>query len=187
MRRIKSIDELNQLHLTFNKVFKTKDPFSEVFTNLIKHRIVLCPTDGYYLDQLQFNALMNAAKLVGDDTFYLSEIEGNSFEKSVNNESQYTFGHWEATCETQYEEYLGAPVVLENAMYSRHARWGVIISHEFHAVVGGDEEFIGKFKEVYPTWRDGLKNFIGQWEYNRKSYNSDVGWLPDFLSYLKND
>lgn len=124
MRRIKSIDELNQLHLIFNKVFSTKDPFSEMFINSIKHKIVLCPTDNYNLDQEQFNALISAAKFVGDDKFYLSEIEGNSFETVESNDTQYDFGHWEATCEIQYDEYLGASVVLENALYSSRAKWG---------------------------------------------------------------
>lgn len=187
MRRIKEIDELKQLHLAFNKIFKTNDSFSEVFTNSIKHRIVLCPTNGYYLEKQQFNALMNAALHVGDDRFYLSEIEGNSFERVENNESQYDFGHWEVACETKYEEYLEAPVVLENAMYSRNTKWGVIVSHESHAIIGGNNEFIEKFKEVYPDWKDGLNNFIGQWEYNQQNYNSDIGWLPNFLRYFKID
>ncbi|WP_211234299.1 hypothetical protein [Paenibacillus taiwanensis] len=178
---------MNQLHAIFNKVFCTTDPFSEMFADSIKHKIVLCPTDNYKLDQEQFNALISAAKFVGDDKFYLSEIEGSSFETEESNDTKYDFGHWEATCETQYEEYLRALVVLENALYSSCARWGVIISHESHAVVGGDEKFIEMFKEVYPSWKDSLRNFIEQWEYNRKNYNSNVEWLPSFISFLKND
>lgn len=187
MRRIRSIYELKKMHMIFNKVFSTKDPFSEVFSNTIKHRIVLCPTDGYYLDYQQFNALINAAKFVGEDEYYLSEIEGNSFEKIEPDDGQYDYGHWEATCALLYEDYLLTPVALENAIYSLHAKWGVIISHESHAVVGGSEEFIEKFKEEYPVWEDGLKNFIKQWQYYQKEYNSDIEWLSNFLNYLKID
>ncbi|QHZ51037.1 hypothetical protein ERICV_01887 [Paenibacillus larvae subsp. larvae] len=185
MRRIQMIDEVQQLHLIFNKVFKTNNPFSEVFTNSINKKIILCPTYGYYLDEQQYEALKNAAKHIGEDIFYLSEIEGNSFKKEENDEIQYDFGHWEVTCETEYENYLKAPIVLENAMYSQSARWGIIISHESHAIVGGNEEFIGKFKETYPAWKNSLNNFIEQWEYNQKYYKSNLEWLPSFLSYFK--
>lgn len=181
MKKKKSIEELQK---AYYNVFKNKDAFGKMFNNNINEKIILCPTDGYYLNKKQFNALMKTIQQMEDCSFYLSEVEGDCFLENFNTKNNYELGHWELTLETSYDAYKSNPLILENALYSSKGTWGVIISHEDHAVLGGSDNFMKLFKQSYLEWDRGLENFIIMCEYSRTHYKSDLSWLPDFLSYI---
>lgn len=183
MRRTSDFTKIHQFQFAFNKVFQNKDPFGELFTDSIGERLLLCPTNGFYLDEDQFNALIKTISYIGESNFILSEIEGECFSQPIS-ETDYEHGHWEVTLPISYSDYQKAVLVVENAIYSQSGRWGVMISHEDHAIIGGTNEFIEKFKKCYPNWTDGINNFKAKWEYNKKHYDSNLEWIPMFLDHI---
>jgi hypothetical protein len=63
------------------------------------------------------------------------------------------------------------------------ATWGILISHEDHALVVSDDRFWGGFSRAYPTWGDDREQFVATWrEYGRSGV--DVAWLGPFLDHL---
>lgn len=178
MREISSQLELDNLRKAFYNIFKTNDPFGEMFCNSIKERIILCPLEGYHLQEDQFRALLDAAYVVGDEKVFISVVEGEPDFSSH-------LGHWKCLMPLNFNKYEQLPIYLENALYSPSGKWGILISHEEHAVIGGTELFINTFKKGFTEWEEGLDNFKELWEYNQKHYNSNIDWLPKFLSHIQ--
>jgi len=170
---VKEQKTASELKIAFYKIFKNTDPFGRMFNDSIIQKILLCPTNGYYLSKEQFYAVMNTSKSLGERSFYLYELEDWILENK-DKKSNYSFGHGELSNEISYEKYKNLKIVLENALYSTSGNWGVIISHEDHAVMGGTDYFIELFKEAYPQWEQELNNFIKMWKDNKKQYNSDL-------------
>lgn len=166
------------MQTAFGKVFKTSDPFGEMFQPDVKEKQILCPTDGYYLSREQFKALQDTLVALGEEKVYLSEVEADECFSNKN------CSHWELSVTNSYEEYLELPVILENSLYSLSGTWGILISQEEHAVIGGTREFMVKYKEHYADWTNGESNFRQKWEYNQKHYNSDLSWFQKFSTHL---
>ena len=177
MKNVRSQEQIKKIENSFYSVFKNKDPFGEMFRKEIDERIVLCPTNGYYLSKNQFDALIKVVEFIGEEEIIISivENESNSFLDSE---------YWICKNTMNYNQYLQLPVYLENSIYSQTGKWGILISHEEHAVIGGDTTFINKFKEFYTQWNEGLDNFINMWQYNKDNFNSDIEWLSKFLSHM---
>lgn len=135
------------------------------------------PCKGYYLTESQYHALTEAAKCIGDNGIIISIVE-TGIENFNSSE------HWFLKFPTSYEEYINIPLVLENSIYSPSGRWGVIISHEEHAVLGSDSLFFETFKKFYPKWAQEKRNFLDMWERNVNKYGSNIDWMSDFLSNI---
>ncbi|MBU2703251.1 hypothetical protein Ga0466249_004391 [Sporomusaceae bacterium BoRhaA] len=178
VEKIIKLVQIQNLQKAFRKVFKSNDPFGAMFQSTVEERLILCPIDGYHLNKKQFRALQNTLIAINENKIYLSEIE---VEECFSTEQ---CNHWEVPRITQYEEYLLTPVILENALYSPNGKWGILISHEEHAVIGGTAEFLSKFKEVYDDWESGIANFQKKWQYNKKHYNADIEWLSKFVAHI---
>ncbi|MGL5255863.1 MAG: hypothetical protein ACRC76_02405 [Proteocatella sp.] len=163
---VEKIDEAKRIlnmQNAFGKVLQTKDPFGEMFQLCIQEKQILCPTDGYYLNREQFKALQDTLITLGENKVYFSEIEADECF------SDNSCSHWEISVMDSYEEYLKLPVILENSLYSLNGRWGILISQEEHAVIGGTSEFMAKYKEYYTNWFKGERTFCQKWEYNKKT------------------
>jgi hypothetical protein len=65
--------------------------------------------------------------------------------------------------ETSYREYEQEDIIIENAIYSSHGNWGIIISHEEHAVLGGHKQCIETFKAAYPDYINDQKSLYKPW------------------------
>ena len=169
---------------SFYNIFKNNDPFGRMFNNCINQKILLCQTDGYYLKKEQFEALMKTIKKLEESSFYISVTE-NNFTDIFEAGTEYIPEHWKLSSQISYEEYKENLIILENALYSINGVWGVIVSHEDHAVLGGSDDFIELFKKSYKNWNQDIKNFNTMWEYNKKQFNSDTKWIPDFLEYIE--
>lgn len=74
--------------------------------------------------------------------------------------------------------------MLENAIYSRLGRLGVILSAEDHAVVGGSSEFMAAFRRFYPRWPLDMDAFASCWSEYARSRNADVTWLSAYIDYI---
>lgn len=181
---LRRIDAPDRLKTVFWSLFQSNDPFGEVFRDSMPVRLILCPTNGYYLNQHQFNAMIRTAKAINESHIFLSEIEGiNSFSEQPN-ENGYVGSHFEVSVPCNYEDYINTMLAVENALYSPTGQWGIIISHEEHAVIGGERSFMEKFKQYYPDWSNGLSKFRQMWECNAKKFNSDTSWIDTFLNHV---
>lgn len=176
--------EVDKLRTAFYKIFKHNDPFRDMFLDGISERIIICPTEGYNLTNEQFIALIESIKAVKDESFYISEIEGENCFNYKKEEGYYNCKHWECELDIRLNEYLKLPIAIENAIYSPSGIWGVMISHEEHAVLGGNDLFIDRFKALYPKWKEELEVFKRKWEYNRVNYNSNIDWCEDLISHI---
>jgi hypothetical protein len=169
---------IEKMRLIYWELFMGNDPFTEVFTNKLPCRIILCPTEGYFLTEAQYLALIRTMNALGESSFFVSEVEG---EPDFFNGP----GHWQFKAEISYSEYRQLPVYLENAIYSESGNWGLIISHEEHALFGGSENVTRLFKDNLPNWEHGISQFTQKWEYNQKQYGSEVDWIPSLMSHIQ--
>ena len=180
MKKIVGSEALKTLESSFLKVFKNKDSFGNPFTEDIQTKLLLFPTDGYYLQEDQFNVLCQINRHIGEEEFFISEIEGDCFSASLSSQA-YEHGHWVGNVTSMYEDYKSLPIVLENAIYSKKGNWGLMTSHEGHAILGGSKEFIVRFQGLYPKYRTSQERFFEYWKYNKSKYNSNIEWLSNFL------
>jgi hypothetical protein len=180
MQKITDIEAIKNLERNFHKVFKNIDPFDNCFTDNIQAKLLLFPTDGYYLQEEQFNVLRRAISYFGEADFFISEIEGDCFSESLSSGS-YEHSHWGGATSSTFEDYTDIPIVIENAVYSTCGNWGVIISHEGHAVLGGSIELIELVQSLYPQYVTCKQRFIEYWEHNQREYNSNTDWVNEFL------
>ncbi len=159
---------------SYNKIFKAYDPFSLIFRDNIESKTLIFNTEGYFLSESQFNLLFELIQRCKESYVYLSitEFPDNNFYKSE---------HWRIPVDIPYEEYLTIPVYLENAIYSSQGEWGLIISHEEHAVLGGGEEFIRNFKQKYVNHSEDIRNFKEYYQYCNRNNGVNIDWLESFL------
>jgi hypothetical protein len=175
--------ELDILREQFFRAFKDVDPFGEMFMDSIEERQIICPFDSYALDKKQFNALILSIMAVGDKGFYITEIEPiDCFGVVVPPFYQPRSWHFELPI--TYEEYEQIGFYLETAVYSPTGRWGLMISHEDHAVIGGSKLFINTFNENYPNSKKGYDYFLEMWKANKEQFNSDISWMSKFLEHI---
>ncbi|QIB70558.1 hypothetical protein Ami103574_15210 [Aminipila butyrica] len=188
---IKTLSEssFDRIAKSYFNVFSGNNPFEDCFKKEIEKVELLYPVDGYYMTRKQYTALKIAlSNLYIDEEVYISEIEkeaiGDIFKQNCD-VSKYELKHWSFDLSTSYDEYMQIDVNVENAIYSSQGRWGIIISHEEHAVIGGSIEFLDEFKAKYPEFNSSLNNFQAHWEYNKNNYNSDMEWYNRFIQSLK--
>lgn len=172
---------------SFYQIFRNNDPFGEMFQDIIVNRMILCPIDGFYLTEVQYEALLGAINTVQDKKINISEVEsGADCFEAYENSDKYYCQHWKLDSDTPYKEYKEMKIIVENAIYSPKGKWGILISHEGHAVIGGTDEFMARFKALYPFCEDGINSFKRQWNYNRNEYKSDVDWIPKMINHIRN-
>ncbi|MGJ0909516.1 hypothetical protein [Clostridium botulinum] len=172
--------KIDEFENSFKKIFKNNNPFGEVFQYKIQEGLILCPTEGYFLTKRQFTALLVTLDEIGDKEVIISivEYDDNYFKDSE---------HWLINSKIEFNDYINMPIYLENAIYSKNGEWGILISHEEHAVIGGTSEFLNKFKNNYLEWRKDIDNFNQMWEKNKMIYDSDITWIDNLKTHLKID
>lgn len=161
---------LSAIRSAWEQVFQSNDPFTWPFQPQFATGRIFFPTDGYHLTKQQFLAVGAALEQTGETGYFLSvvESEGLSF-------LDRSWGHW--VCESlTYEDYCQLPLTLENALYSREGHWGVLISHEMHAVIGGSTEFTAALSGQYREWASDLRLLKEAW-----SGNSNADWLDQVI------
>jgi len=171
MRGAVETKDLSAIRTAWEQVFCSNDPFAWPFCPQFATGRIFYPTDGYHLTKQQFLAVGEALEQTGETGFFLSivESEGLSF-------LERSWGHW--VCESpSYEEYCQLPLTLENVIFSREGRWGVLISHEMHAVIAGSTEFIAALAGQYREWANDLRLLREAW-----SGNPNAAWLELAIS-----
>ncbi len=165
--------DLRAIRSAWQQVFSTNDAFTWPFRGNYEGGHIFHPTDGYHLTREQYSALVDAAHRTGESSFFLSlvEPEGLSF-------LDRGWGHWSCGLPS-YEEYYELDIPLENALYSKDGRWGVLISHEMHAVIGGTRAFMAALDDYYQGWANDIRMLREAW-----SGNANATWLEPIISRM---
>jgi len=162
----------------FRTLFRSADPFNQPVRNEVEARALLYPVS-YLLDEQEFGAVAAAARAEGDTTLVVSITEefGGSDAANAN--------HWELSY-WEYSEYraLDRVGVLENAIYSPAGHWGLLISHEQHAVAAGTRRFIEALLAENPEWQGSCAAFVDDWRHRSTTQRADVSWVPEVLRHI---
>lgn len=140
---VNQLDVRNSMKRVWGEIFRSSDPFGDPFDHSIKSKLVFFPTPNYHLNAIQYAAVTDAAKQFDKSGFFVSEVECE--DPFVNGD------HWWCAFPS-FEEYDDLLTGIENSLYSPSGHWGLIISHENHAVLGGTTQFIEQVKLLYPNW-----------------------------------
>ena len=174
---------LERARAAFYSVFQVPDTFGAAFQERIVRRDLIYPV-GFCLDGEEFAALGRAASELGQRGVFISTTEGHKLGEFSS------WSHWEVDLESYPYgglQKLGFVPLVENAIYSQKGDWGLVISHEQHALVGGPPDFVERLKSSFPGPSDHLAEFLEYWKENRGRFNADVSWIEPFLSHLYGD
>ena len=179
--KLSTEEKVHKANMAFSAVFQSYDPFDEPFRPCINKRLVLYPIS-YQLDELQYAALGGAARELGESAAFITETEGHK--KGIKFKD---LDHWKV----DFGDYpyrtlmkLGWSHMMENAIYSTNGSWGLLISHEDHAVLGGDENFVNAVIANLPGIELQLRGFLDAWKYNRDRLGSKIDWLQQLLIHV---
>lgn len=154
------------LRAAWKSIFAGRDPFADSLQAHLQRCGMFFPTDGYHLTDEQYASVMSAARAVGDSQFVVSEVEyADDFFRRGR--------HWLCPAD-DLRSYLELPLVLENAVYSPAGKWGVLVSHEQHAIIGGVSLFCRSIK--YDGWERDRAALLSAW-----SRSEHRGWLEPLL------
>ena len=165
--------DLSAIRSAWHRVFSTNDAFAWPFRETVEVGRVFYPTDGCHLTREQYSALVSAIRSVGETGFLLSVVESEGLTFLESSER-----HW--SCDLPpYEEYSELHLALENALYSKDGCWGVLISHEMHALIGGTQAFMTALGDHYQGWANDLRELREAW-----SGNANANWLESTIGRM---
>lgn len=122
-----------------DRIFAELDAFGSPFADGVVERALLFPVP-IELEPGQIAALRAAARAVGDETIFMEEIESSRHEERF----------WELSTD-EGAPYVVADPWLDTALFSPAGTWGVLVSHEDHAVLGGPPEFMRMVAAEFPA------------------------------------
>ena len=178
MSKVMPVTNFERSKQRWNSLFKSSDPFIWPFQDKIKDYLFFYPTDGFALSEKQYKATLKAAEKIGDNTFYFSVVEA---EEDIFKEKDILDRNIHWLCENpDFEEYLSIVTFpLECGLFSWGGNWGMLISHEDHALVGGTQKFIDALKKEYPDWIKDREKMFHDWKHNPESFGN-TDWLKLF-------
>ena len=69
-------------------------------------------------------------------------------------------------------------------MYAKDSSWGVGLLQDWHAVIGGPEDFIRRVDQTCPEWRQHITETIDNWDERiRSKYASLISLIVELLPY----
>jgi hypothetical protein len=180
MNKILDRLELDQTLAAFRSVFLNPDPFKPCFQPAVEERVLFYPTAGFILDERQFRAVAAAASLLEERHAVVTLTEFLTDTTFLNVDSwRIDLSSW-----TNYQHLRDkGPILVENAIYSPSGAWGVLVSQEFHAIVGGKKAFITFLQECLPM-SVYATDFLQCWKGNAQRIDSDTSWISPLLEHL---
>lgn len=158
----------------WHQVFCSVDPFGWPFCPAITDGGILFPTDGCHLSREQFDVLARVVVRSGETHCYLAVVEGSEGSGVTLGDEVFVVDF------ADYDGYARLHLTLENAIYSMNGTWGLLISHEMHAVFGGSADFVSTFNQFDGSSAEQWRNFRAQWQ-----AAEHVQWLAMIASHLR--
>jgi hypothetical protein len=175
MRRISSEDAAS----VFAAVCERHDSFADPFSNLTPIRCIFFPTNGYSLTEAQWLALFAAHNAVSSSRIVVlpSELSQSDWDD---------LGCWELETAADYWALQSQGIfAIENTLIDRSGNWGIQLSQESHALVGGTSEFASALLRAYPALNNERKAFEAHW-HNRSREGEDASWAISIEKCLPN-
>lgn len=173
---IEAIAEIGQ---SWHTVFAAGNAFGFPFRNRFRWAMIFCQTEYYELTEPQFDAIMKAARAIDDGTLMFATEEGWEINFAPKGDK-----YWELENAT-YEDHLNLGLFKESAHWSTTGQWGLLISDEFHAVVGGTDDFMRALRKAYPKWRDDLAEAREVWADSLFSRSPHLGWIDKVVAHYE--
>ena len=184
--RIYEKSEKSEMRQAWQRIFKSNDHSSMVFQPEIESCLIFPHTGGHLLSDDLYPAITDAAiaeatRTGGDHGFYFSGTYCP--EPEIFDEPH----HWWCGFPPHDEFlFLNSPGTFENAMYARDSSWGVAVEYDWHALVGGSEDFIRRVDEGYPEWRQEVIETVVELEYTINTRGSMIiDLIVEMLEYWK--
>lgn len=168
------------------KVFVNDDPFDNTFSPNITERLILyrCET---YLEPDLVEGLVAAASDLGDTNCYLINLfrddkKPNDYYLSLSELHDEYVGY---SCNNiPTEEGLDIDLWIEYVIYSAQGKWGLMVSHEHHGMLGGSSKFINKVREFVPNLDEQVYLFLKKLKSISYSPHARLDWLPELLTHI---
>ncbi len=157
-----------------NRIFASDDPYEEPFLPEVGSRALLFPM-GYRHEGRELEAIRAAAASLGETACYLQLYQFTEDE----------WPYWELEL-SDADPWAGIPFILENSLFSRDGRWGMLVSDENHGLAAGDETFVETLVSGLdpPDLEAHALLFLAQWVELRADTGQSYGWLPVLLAHL---
>jgi len=167
------------------QIFIHDDPFGDPFSTNITERVILyrCET---YLETPLLDALIAGASILGDTGCYLTQTWRNNNEVGhcyiPLSELRSGFDSFDEHIEVLLGTQLGSEYVL----YSPQGKWGFMLSHEHHGMLGGTSEFMACVRQLVPDLDKQVYDFLDTLGYYKFMMPNHVtlNWLPGLLSHV---
>lgn len=149
MTRTLTVSEWNERAVPArDRVFAMLDPFDAPFSNDVTERGLLFPVS-YDLEPAQIAVVRAAAKGVGDESIFLESLVASTPDAS----------YWEFSVDGE-GPYDVIEFVLENVIFSSTGKWGMTISEEDHAVIGGVPGFMRTIAQNFPATASPTQHMV---------------------------
>ena len=208
MSRIEPIqnpDRINELREIGRRVFQLNRSSQNVFKPEIEACLIFHPpendsVEADYLTEKQYEAIVAAAKHVGDTGFVLCDDLSGLMHGTKRRRFTTPPGSdgpvWEDCTEPaewwcefpEYEAYraTGHVCILDTAIYSINAHWGVYTQYEWWHLVGGSVDFIRHVDNLYSGWRNNLITLVDDWPHDKMKRGLEtVDLLIETLPYWR--
>lgn len=125
-------------------MFARTDSLLAVRADLADHE-VLYPTDGPWLTEAQYHAMVVAVRCVGESEYLWALDEASTHELVVGQRYRCEIPSWSA-----YRRQISLP--LDVTIWSPTGKWGMYVDHERFGLLGGISEFVSVFRHALPMF-----------------------------------
>lgn len=141
------------------QVFVNNDAFDEPFSPNVVARRIVYPCFQYIAPPL-IDAIVVAASNVGDAGCYIYDLWAVERQHYYISFSEFPETYSRRPSGIANTNNLGMNLELENILYSPTGKWGIMISHERHGILGGTVDFMQCIQQAIPDLDRQIYNFI---------------------------
>jgi hypothetical protein len=172
-----------------NRVFVDWDPFVQPFSSTITERKIIYPCHGSFDEAIPLEVLISAASAVGDEGCYISsiytseDVPGHCFVSL----SEMLAGYANSERDDQMIGIrLGMDIYeLDSIIFSAQGRWGIMMSHERHGLLGGSPEFMAIIAAAVPNLDTQVYGWFKRFQdFKASGMELTLGWLPTLLTHV---
>lgn len=167
------------------QVFVDEDAFAQPFSPNVAARRIVYPCSQYIEPPLA-DAILKAASNLGDTGCYLVDLwapgETDYFYIPFSEFVAVYFGSGASDKSLGYQ--TGRSLSSESILYSPQGLWGVLISHEWHGMLGGATTFIKDIYRAIPALDNQVYAFIEKRLRKSEGHpfsSTTLKWLPNLL------
>lgn len=187
MRVLSKAEFITEAEPSLRQVFVNDDAFDQPFSpNVVARRIIyLCSV---YIRSPLIDAIVAATSNLGDTGCYIYDLWVREEQHCYIPFSEFSAVYFGIEiCDKSIKRKLGLSLSIENILYSPRGKWGVIISHEHHGMLGGSAQFIEDIRQAIPDLERQVYNFIEE-----RLRRTEIGkiptvvlsWLPELLLHV---